>query len=419
MSSRVPLHRPTILVVGLCLLAALLAGVALGTVPGDADGEPEPEVVTNSNTSNYLQPPAGDAVREGSAVQGVNVGTAVATDAESIAGHTERARFDRKIEAADNVTQRLRLARWEVDNLTARTDRIRSASQTARRSFRSESLSAQQFFYRTARLDASADRASDYREYLVSRITGLDATSQSTLTQLQILEPDLETLDGPVTDELRARYDGNITDGSTYVRVTGGDGYVMSTVARDRLYREAQVGADWERGGPDRFEESEGIGGLNAADRRVTELYPWAYTHQVGSPRTSGRFRPTTLWKFVLNHNHGELTTYLDGSTEDAFREVQSKPLDRLPQTWVRSSTANDLNVTVTGTSPTGALRVETTQAGTDVGVDSTVHIDGTLVGSTGADGHLWVVQPSGEFTVTATGPDSATVPVTVPDAAS
>lgn len=415
MSPSVPLHRTALLTLGCCLLAVLATGVALGTLPGSPDA-PVPEVVADGNTSNYLELPAGEAAREGSQVHGVDVGVAVAADAEAMAGRYDRAKLDYRIDNANNTQARLARVRAAVDNLSVRATRLREASRNLRESYRSGSISEGLFFARVARIEAAADRETATREGIRVRLEQMGARSQPVYLGVQALQPDVETLSGPASNMLLNRFAGspNSTAGSSFVRTASGGGYVMSTVEGSRLYREAQIGTDWDRDAVDQFASDEEVGAFNRARSRAAELYPWAINHQV-EVSSSGFSTTSKLYKVFVAHQHGDLSIYLDGTTTDVFREHQTKHLENTPWDWRQSAVNDGLHLNVSGTNPTGALEVEVTRESTGVGVDSDVQIGGTYVGATNVDGRLRTVQPSSSFTVNATA-DGQSVSLTVPE---
>lgn len=412
MSPPASLYRHTVLAVGCCVLAVLVAGLAMGALP-ESDGAPTPEIVEDSNTSNYLQPPAGDTVREGSTVTGVGVGIATAADSDALRGHLDRRRFDRRMADAETTEAQIERVRAELDNLSARTDSIRRASRDTRRAYRAGDLTERELFTRMARLSVAADRASQHRAMLRRHFEDVGARSSPVYRDILALQTDVETLNGPVTDRLLQRFAGNLSAKNTHVRVTGGDGYVLSTVAGDRYYREAQVGADWNRDDVDQFATDPDVGSYTRARGRFAELYPWASSNQAGLLNPPGYPTTTSLYKIVWPHHHGRLTTYIDGATTDVFRELQTKHLDAIPWSWRHTNTSGDLRLNVSGTYPTGALEVNVTSADSPAGVESEVRIDGQYVGNTTERGRLWTVQPTGGFTVNATsGADNVTAAV-------
>jgi|GEM_PF-2087684 len=416
-----PRLRLLVTALGLCLAATLAAGLALGGVESGladqavVDGDVQPRVVQEANSSNSLQPERDDATRDAIAYQDVDVGIAVASGAEALHGRHDRLAFSERFQNAPNESAQLETFRTAVADLARRTSEIRTARTEARTAFREGTITASEYFRRLALLDAATDRLAAQRNRLEERVGEVGPRAQSSLTQLQNLEADIETMNGPVTAELRARYAGNASAGATLLSVTGDGGFVAATTTDERFYRVAQESADWSRDGVDRFPTAGGSGGLSQALDRAADLYPWTFSHQFGSPPPRGVFGTTVLYKIAVIHQHGELTVYLDGSTESVFREVQQNRLNAIPWNWSRSATANGVELTVNGTSPSGPLDVRLTDATSDDGVDGRIRIEDTYVGSTEATGRFRTVQPYGAFTVNATTPANETVTLTIP----
>lgn len=411
------------LAVAACLAVLLLAGVvlagpAVGTdtqfaaptgTPAALDGAVQPRVVDAANTSNYLQPDADETVRSAVARQDVDVGVAVAAGTESLDGNHERMTLEDRLDGAANQSARSAILQAAVERLAERTDRLRNTRLESMNAYHDGSLSARAYFQRAARIDAAVDRAEADRGFLESQFDGRTPSPGDSLTTLRYVEADLDTMAGPVTHRVQARHVGNVTPGATYVRVTDTGGFVHATIADGVLIREAQETNDWSRDGADEF--NGGSGNLTGVLNRVGELYPWTFSHQFGS---QSDFFGTSLYKIGVAHQQGELTVYLDGGTDDVFREVQANRLNAVPKTWTRSAVVDGRRLTVNGSSPTGPLEVSMTGPPGD-GIESTVRIDGTYVGDSDGEGRLWTVQPTGAFTVNATTPDNETVTITVP----
>lgn len=416
-----PRLRRLVTALGLCLALTLIAGLAVGAVAtgldGQAalDGDLHPRIAEERNSSNHLQPERGDGTRDAIAYQDVDLGVAVATGTERIHGRHDRLAFDGRFQEAPNQSAQLATFRDAVADLARRTTAAREARTAARTSFREGSISAPEYFRQLALLDARTDRLETTRTRLESRVGEVGPRAQSSLTELQNLEADLETMNGPVATELRARYRGNASAGATVLSVTPDGGFVVSTSDDEQFYRVAQETADWTRDGDDRFVTENGSGGLSQALERAADLYPWTFSHQFGSPPPRGVFGTTVVYKIAVVHQNGRLTVYLDGSTEEVFREVQRNRRDAVPQNWSRSATAEDVALTVNGTYGSGPLDVTLRDASTGTGVDGRVRIDETDVGSTNGSGRLGTVQPYGEFTVDATTDANETVSLTIP----
>jgi len=401
----------------LCLALTAVAGLALGSLPGGpeshaaVDGDRQLRIVEDRNASNYLQPDRGTDARDAVAYQDVDLGVAVAAGSERLHSHHDRLAFDERFAAAPNRSARLATFRDGVADLARRTADVREARTAARASFRDGTLTAPAYFRELALLDAATDGLETERSRLEEVVGQVGPGAGPSLTRLQNLEADLETMNGPVAAELQGRYRGN-DSGATVISVTGDGGFVAATSDDEQFYRVAQETADWSRDGEDRF-VTNGSGGLSQALERAADLYPWTFSHQFGSPPPRGVFGTTSLYKIAVVHQSGRLTVYLDGSTEEVYREVQQNRRAAVPQNWSRSATADGLAMTVNGTYASGPLDVSVRDAVSGAGVDSRVRIDGTYVGTTDGSGHLGTVQPYGTFTVNATTAANESVAVT------
>ncbi len=408
MTPSIPRRRFLVLTVALCLAVPLLAGLALAGPAPALDGQVQLGVVELPNTSNYLQPSTDGGARSAVARQGVDVGIAVATGAQALDGRHERLTFNRQYAGAPNESARDAVVTAAVDRLEERTSRLRAYRDESMAAFREGSLSATGYFERIARLDAAIDSMRSYRQTLESQIVTRNPQDQTALASVRHLEADLDTMRGPVTNQVRWRYAGNASAGTTLVTVTEQNGFVHSTVANNLLVREAQETGDWTRDG----NGGDGSGDLTRVLNRVQELYPWTFDHQFGS---RSNFYDTSLYRVAVAHQHGDLRVYLDGSTDEVFREIQANRLSTVPRNWTRSATVDGVALTVNGTYATGPLEVTVRDPSVNSTIASDVRIDGTYVGSTDAKGGLWTVQPTGSFTINATTTGNQTVEMTVP----
>ncbi|MFB6308422.1 MAG: hypothetical protein ABEH35_03750, partial [Haloarculaceae archaeon] len=151
---------------------------------------------------------------------------------------------------------------------------------------------------------------------------------------------------------------------------------------------------------------------INAANTRAFELYPWVTNHTV-SP-TSRALGRTGIYRFHADHTQGELTAYIDGGTTNVFRESQRLDPTSMLTGGNVTRTGTAVRVRVNRSHPTGPMRVSLSNPSTGVAVNGTVHINGQPVGTTGDDGHLWVIEPRGSTVVNATTDDGQSVTVTL-----
>jgi len=404
------LPRTALPLVALCLAAALGVGAVVAAGPAGESGGGQPAVVTVSNTSGYLQPAGASAERRAYVHTDVEVGVAVADDVAELRATHERLTLANELEAAPDRTARLDALRDRVATIEARAEAIHAEQRAAREAYLDGSLSRGALLQRLARLDARADAAERVRSTVEERLASSSAGAGSALTEAQNLEVALETVGGPATRRVRQRFIGNRSSGATYLSVVGSHGLVVATVADDRLYRDAVDATERDPDGPSQFAGA-GEPEISVALQRAASLYPWAFEFGSAAQPLRG-YGDTAVYRITAEHPHGRVSVYLDGATTNAFREIQQKRLEAVPVVEQRRATGDGLAIRLNATHETGPLGVTVTREATGRPVDASLVVDGVVVGSTGADGHLWTIQPRGTATVSARTDDGATVAV-------
>ena len=132
---------------------------------------------------------------------------------------------------------------------------------------------------------------------------------------------------------------------------------------------------------------------------RIGELYPWAWTSDTSSVRTYTNFE-NGFYRINVDHTHGQLTSYVDGSTQNVFREIQYKSVNRMPAGPSVAETENGTTARVNQSFLGGPVEVRATDAISGDPVQGTVYVDGTAVGRT-VNGGLWVLGSAGQYEVT------------------
>jgi hypothetical protein len=197
----------------------------------------------------------------------------------------------------------------------------------------------------------------------------------------------------PLRGNVRARLGEAIAGQHGTVTVyaaTSANGVVLATNT-DRLFlREAYLGDRHRPGQPDQFDDGS-LPRISVANQRAAELYPWVYS--IPAPPSVSAFGDTSLYNVSDTHPHGRIHTYLDGATRDSYRELQWKPLDRLP-TRPLTGTNGSLQLLVNRTHETGPMQLTVRNVATNETVDATVVINDVGVGRTGDDGTLWTITP-------------------------
>lgn len=371
------------IVLGLALVTPAIAGPAIGPPEG-----PHPaELQNRSNTSNILRLP--ETNQSGVDRTDLDLSTALSMQWDAGRSRIDRGALDTRFQAAANESERLAVLLAALDVVRSRIDSAVTAEQRARDRYLAGTLSSNGYLTRLGELDARARETM----LLVERIESLsdsDSVEDSEALTFGLLraEARLALLIGPLRSELSDGVSGAGHSPTTYVGASP-VGVTLSTVLDDRFVHETTR--------YDNFASDEPGTVSDAGDAldRWAELYPTVWDPTlVDFTGLKGAYRAS------LSFSGGELVTYLDATTLEVYREVQSKDLPGPPLNDPVSESRDGLEVSVNPSYPGGPLLVTfTTSDGTTP--DGAVRINGVVVGSTGADGLLWAVTPSGQFTVT------------------
>ena len=390
----------------LVALTTLVVVGAAGAAVGQSDGQAT--VLTVEDTANQLSPP--NVESDGHAAVGLDVGTAVAADAQRLAGLHDRLTLDERVADADDPIQRATI-REAVDDAESRIVTLESERDRLLAAHADGELSTPGLTSDLLRLDAAADRERALLaqlETLADELRGEFPSVDAKLTALETANPMLEQ---PALDRIETTARGNASSQVAYVQ-TAPDGLVVATVGEEYV-RQASLGSERNRTATNQFIDGDGLS-WSAAVSRAEEVYPWAVK---SDPISDSRFnirvedRPGDVHKTDVAHQHGLVEAFFDGGTTNVFREHQVGPPDAPPVTAVENATEDGVELEIAVTHATAPARVTVTDDGQPV-AGASVTIAGRQVGQTDAGGELWVVQPAGPFEVGATTPDGRTISV-------
>lgn len=395
--------RPALLALVVLLLAASATVAVAAALPADRDAPADatPVVRDQVNATNYLDIERGEVERAGYGDSSLDVGAAVQMDVERLRGDYERRAFDA---AYADSTQRTDRLRAEVDRLDARADALAARQDRVVEAYNAGELTTAQFLRELAVVDVTAREVDAQLQRLEDRP---DVLLPSALeNRVFAIQTDLIPLTGEARALAAAALRGERPGGGTYV-VTAERGFVVASMDGDRFVREATLPENHGPAGQDNFVTDEDPTGVNNANDRARELYPWTYANSL-----PGLQRKATVYTVSLDHPHGSLVTYLDGASTDVFSERQTLRVDRLPT----ESTANltgSVALRVNRTYGTGPMRVAAADPVTGESLDAVVVVNGDAVGRTGADGAVWTVTPQESvrirvYTGVAVGPDGS-----------
>ncbi|MFW5922266.1 MAG: DUF7094 domain-containing protein, partial [Halodesulfurarchaeum sp.] len=193
---------------------------------------------------------------------------------------------------------------------------------------------------------------------------------------------------GPVAEEAGTAVAGGGETETVFVAVSE-EGMTLSAI-RDGTYVREIMRTDI------RDDEVGGVD-LDAAQSRIAELYPWAWEHKGDvSINTVGQ----DVFRFQLSHGHGVLNSFLDTSSGNVYREVQTKSLSNLPVVAGQSVTVDNTTLQLSRARAGSPLRIQVVNE-TGSPIQATVTANGRTLETTG-DEPVWLLSPGGTFNVTA-----------------
>ncbi|SDE90106.1 hypothetical protein SAMN05216218_102133 [Halorientalis regularis] len=371
---------------------ALSPGPQSGTATQAAPGSIAAPVTTARNTTNYLELPTEDTrSRIGNA--SLDLGAAVATDSaqlqETFTSETDVEQF----RMAPNSSAKTAVLRETATDLRDRTSALRQFQRRTIQQFDDGQISARVVFRRFAVIDS---RARAIEESAV-RIQGLaQFTPQYTVPfEIENRFSNARQRAGLFYTDPRQNIRSSLVgtrNTKQFLVQTGSSGIVLSSAdsRRQAYLRESFIDNRFQEGGNDRFN-----GDITAAIDFVYDLYPWA-ARDSNQRNDDIDSMLNGVYQASFDHKHGELLTYLDGSNGEIFFETQEKRLSTLPvgETVTARNATADLTAQVNLSHPTGPIELTVRDTASGDAVDARILIDGQFVGTTGADGRLWTVQP-------------------------
>jgi hypothetical protein len=391
----------------LVALLVVLAGVAV-VANGGATARDDPtrtaplaveagSGVANGSNGTVERLPVGDGpVVSGTATVDGDLGAAVSIgDRELRSRMLGYATVERLADAA-NATENRTVIRDALDEAQARIEALRDAERDAVEAYRAREIDIGELFRRLGRIDAVAGSLERSVSQIRAASQGVDGFSYQLRTRSLWVRQELGTFQIDTRDRLNRSLRGTV--GATRVRVVAGaDGFVLETVEDGTYVRDAVRFDNYEPN------EAPTVGGDDVV-QLTYERYP-SLGLAPDSPSGGGSLSVDPpigqrLWRLALRYPQGSSTVYFDQSTGEVYREVHRLELDDLPTHTVARTTGRDVAVVVNATDGDNPYRVTVVDELTGEPVDAAVTVDGTAVGTTGADGTLWTLGPRGGFTV-------------------
>ena len=298
-----------------------------------------------------------------------------------------------QIDTAPDATTRQQATLRAVSQIEQRVVALTAAQQQAITAFGTGEMSADDFLWELARIDAIARELQHRQAAIETRAKG-DAEIVLSASRLDTLAGELAVLTGPVRAEVRAVVTGQSPSNRFFAQV-GPESVVLSVIRDDVYIREAYRG-EFREGGPDSSISSP------RSEEIVEEGYPTIWSMR--TTEDPEQIDDGVSARIELEHDRGRLIAYVDAETERVFRGVQYRPIE-LSSTRQSSSAVKDgLRLTAHPTFPGGPILFELvrTDDGTPLDAPITVGPPGgrsVVVGETAA---VWTIEPAAAYQVTA-----------------
>jgi len=377
---------------------ALLCGLLLCTsgvtafVPFDAGPSAAtlggPSTSTTVTTPGYLPV---TAERSGFASVDVSVTDSIAMSRATLDQRLTRATLQQRLDDAPTDTARRHLISNATAVLETRTDTLVADASDARQRFRRGSLSASNYSTTLASIDARAESLVSLAQF----IEGRPAASAASKTRAAQFRAQLLAY----SDSLRGRVAGAIDGESNLDRLyveAGPNGTALAAVKDDSYVRTASRPTNYDV-------DPAGVPSGSAIIDHVESLYPWVMNQSTGVSFVPIPIQSSSAkyaYRLTLTYANGTVESYVDMSSGEVYQETETLALDGLAASPDVSTTSGDTRLTVSRAYPGGPMRVSVTADGSPT--SATVSIGNETVGSTGADGRLWIPSPTGPVSVSA-----------------
>lgn len=296
-----------------------------------------------------------------------------------------------RLRDASTVDRRRQVLRQETELLAEEVEALERTEQQALARYERGDSSVEDLLRTLAAVDAEARQAEQLVSLLQDEVSQVQFLS-TTEDRLQSLQVELATLRGPVREHAREVFRGEAQPTRIHVSVSG-EAVALAAIRGNTYIREVNDPTNIDATASDGF-NSEG-----EVIERIGELYPWAWTSDTSSVRTYTNFE-NGFYRINVDHTHGQLTSYLDGSTKNVFSEIQYKSLSRMPTGPPTTAEANGTTLRVNQSFGGGPVQVVASETATEQPVDGTVYVDGEPIDRT-SNGRLWFVGPTSPYDVT------------------
>jgi len=381
-------------------------GVADGaeTVPQGSVSAP---IETSQNTSGYLSLPdhARASAQFGNAT--LDVAGTVAMDTAQLQTELNETATREAIQSAESSTNKTAIVRRAADSIQNRTVSLRDRQQRIIGAYNRGEISSEALLQQLAIIDAESRQIERFTRDIrqTADLTPGYTLPNSLRTRLKrfgSLRMSSTVLRGPIRGNVGQALSGEQDEFTVYIETTN-DGIALSRLSGNLFVRETFLASENEQNSPSEFTQGSEvpISNFSSAIQRARELYSWSFENRLSA--SLNRYSGTSVYQISIDHTQGQLTSYIDGTTTNVFREIQEKRLSRLPISSTATNTTTNLSIRANLTHESGPMNVSVIDPETDEPADARITVNGQFVGETDADGKLWTIQPYGPVTINAT----------------
>lgn len=397
------MHRTLTIVLAL-LLAVSAPAIALKaptqTLPSGsaAESAAATPIEPGNDTAGRMVLPRDAEVTSAFITPSLDLGGSIGIGHDSLQNKFDAYYLDQKMAAANSSTEKRKLLFQFTYRIEKHITELKTRDRTARLSYANGTLSTKEYLRTVGRIDAEAERTKS----LLDLVNFYSArTPDSNLNnRVSSLKLELVPVEGPVRDRIAKTMQGEEPGVKIYI-ASANSGVVLSMIVDgnepgilDATYvREAYRSDVRSPNQTDRLSPEQGY-------QLAHELYPWAT--DTNNTQSIGVRPKGDINIFPLVHDHGEITAYVDSSSENVYRETQHKQLSEIPLKESVRNTTDGVTIMANRTYAGGPLQLTLLDAETNETINGSITIGDERIGTTGEDGVLWTVAPRGTYTVEA-----------------
>lgn len=388
------------------VLVVLTATLLLVTVGGAALQSTQSSATSNAPTEENISPAhgttaptiilpptiTGPPTRSNFTTAETSVTTALSMQSHAFGTTLSTKAFENRYRQTSNQSARQVVLANATSMLKKQTNALYADSKYARTSYENGSFTTHQYTLSLARSYARANSLLNLTEFIQTTADqGSPYYSQATQAHAQLV-----VYKGTVQQRIANAVTGDGSVGSVYVgsgpnrtslAIINGTTYVRSTV-RPKSYNAV----------PAAFPSGNTL--LNLTRRQ----YPWVMNQSPGIsfvpiPITTNGNR--YAYRLNLVYSQGQISAYVDTSTQQVYQEDQTIDLGALDTTADVTRRKSGYVLNISRAYAGGPLHVAVKSTG-GVATSARIRIDNRSVGDTGLDGELWTLSPAGTYTVTA-----------------